>query len=65
VESMKKHLKTLECVQRVGTKDLCTHCTYCDVPELQYSVAVGADDYGMTETDKEHEAEIAHAKAFL
>jgi len=63
VESMKKHLKTSECVWHVGTKDFCTYIA-CNDPELQYLVAVGADDYGMNESDEEHEAEIASAEAF-
>jgi len=41
------------------------HCTYCKDPELQYSMPIGMDDYRMNEMDKEHEAAIACAKAFL
>jgi len=44
---------------------LYAHCMYCNDPETWYSVMTGADDYGMNETDEEHEVAIAHdAKAF-
>jgi len=41
-----------------------THCTYCKDPELEYSVAIGMDNYRMNETDKEHEVAITSAEAF-
>ncbi len=43
---------------------LYVHCTYCDDLEPRYSVAIGADNYGMNQTDEEHEVTIASAKAF-
>ncbi len=41
------------------------HCTYCKHPELWYLILVRMNNYGMNKMDKEHEAAIASAKAFL
>jgi len=43
---------------------LYAHCKYCEDPEIRYSVVTKADNFGMNETDKEHEVAIACAKAF-
>ncbi len=40
------------------------HCTYCEYPELQYSILVRMDKYGMNKMDEEHEVAIASAKAY-
>jgi len=60
-----------EAFEDVGKCPACEHegplyqlCTYCEHPKLRYLILVATDDYGLNETDEEHEAAIASAEAY-